>query len=328
MKGVTSTGFGLPEEVLKQIEAPKPVPNDNQVIIQVKASSVNITDYMQFVEPVEGKEISQTTRMIYERMDAFGKVIGMDVAGIVDEVGSKVTKVKKGDEVFAFTADWLGGWGEYACANENEVALKPSNLSFEEAAVLPGVSTVALGACRTANVQAGQQVLVNGASGGVGTALVQVLKTFGAIVTGVCSSRNVDMVRNCGADYIIDYTKEDFAKSDKTYDCIFGVNGYHTLEDYKNSLKPGGIYVLVGNQEQGADFRQIGEEIFKGSGKRLGAVAFHTVEREMPYIKQLIEDGKLKPVIDNVYSIHEIVDAINYIVKNHAKGKIAIKMDF
>lgn len=328
MKGITLTGFGLPKDVLKQAEVVRPVPKDNQVIIRVKASSVNISDYMVFVEPVEGKEISQGTRMLYESLNFFGKVMGMDVSGIVDEVGSKVTSFKKGDEVFGFTADRLGGWGEYACANENEVALKPSNLSFEEAATLPAVTTVALGACRIANVGAGQQVLANGASGGVGTALVQILKELGAVVTGVCSTRNVELVRSCGADYVIDYSKEDFVKSGKTYDCIFGVNGYRTLEDYKTALNPGGIYILVGNMEQGADFSQNGEKVFHGSGKRLAITNFQTIEREMPYIKKLVEDGKLKPIVDSVYSIHDVAEAITHIVKNHSKGKIAIRMDF
>ena len=262
MKGLIYTGFGLPADVLKLAEAERPVPRDDQVIIRVKASSVNISDYMPFVDLVEGRELSPGIRMLYERMDRFGKVMGMDVAGIVDEVGSGVTQFKKGDEVFGITADRLKAWGEYACANENGLAIKPAGLSFEEAATLPTAAGVAWIAYKTADVQAGQQVLVNGASGGVGTALVQILKAKGAVVTAVCSTRSIETVRGCGADLIIDYTKEDFADNDKTYDCIFGVNGYHTLEQYKAALNPGGIYVVVGNMKQGADFGQNGAKVF------------------------------------------------------------------
>lgn len=329
MKGMVFDGFGLPEDVLKIRDVDKPVPADNQVIINVKASCLNITDYAPFMAPIYGQDVPEQLRQMYgEQLHAVGNVFGMDIAGIVDEVGKDVTTVKKGDEVFGFTHNWLGAWAEYACANAGEVALKPSNLSFEEAATLPVVGLVALGGVRIADIQRGQHVLLNGASGGVGTLLVQILKAFGAVVTGVCSTRNANMVHQCGADQVIDYTKEDFAKKGQTYDAIFAVNGYQPLDEYIRMLNPGGTYVLIGGMEQAAEFQQFGAEKFKGSGKKSGFTDFNQLKRELSVLGELSESGKLTPIIDNIYPIQDVSSAIRDIIANHAKGKTAIGVCF
>jgi NADPH:quinone reductase-like Zn-dependent oxidoreductase len=252
----------------------------------------------------------------------------MDASGIIEEVGSGVTRFKKGDEVYGITAGRIAAWAEYSLANEADLMLKPFEMTFDASATLPTGALVALGACRVADVKEGQTVLVNGASGGVGTALVQIIVAMGAKVTAVCSTRNVDMVKEFGVEQVIDYVTEDFTKNAKTYDCIFGVNGYRSLEEYKAALNPGGMYVLVGDMRQGAEFQQRGEAVFRDSGKRLGAVASQMTKSEPDYISSLVAGGKLKPIVDSVYSIQNAANAVRDIVKNHARGKIAIKMDF
>lgn len=329
MKGIVFEDFGLPEKALRIKNVETPVPADNQVIVNVKASCLNITDYAPFMAPISGQKVPEQLRQMYMmQLNALGNVFGMDIAGVVEEVGKDVTTVKKGDEVFGFTHNWLGAWAEYACANENEVAIMPSNLSFEAAATLPVVGMVALGGVRIADVKKGQQVLVTSASGGVGTLLVQILKAFGADVTGVCSTRNINMVRHCGADDVVDYTKEDFTKRGKTYDAIFAVNGYKTLDEYLSLLNPGGSYVVIGGMEQAAEAQQFGAEKFKNSSKNIGLVIFNQLKRELSTLAQLSEQGKLTPVIDKVYPIEEVSSAIRDIIANHAKGKVALAISF
>lgn len=330
MKGILFTGFGLPEDVLKLGDVEKPVPLDNQVIVKVKASSLNITDYVPFKNLIAGEEVPPHIQHMYTvGLKAVNRVFGMDIAGVVDEIGKDVTTVKPGDKVYGFTADWLGAWGEYACANENEVALKPSNITFEEAAVLPVVGLVALGGVRLADIQHGQEVLVHGASGGVGLLAVQFLKAFGANVTAVCSTRNVSQVKKAGADAVLDYTKEDVLSLGKTFDCIFAINGYRAIEDYIKLLKPDGIMVFIGgNDRQIAEIQQFGQEKFAESGKRLEKVVFNTLERELAFIAKLVEDGKVTPLVDHIYPVSDVPTAIRNVLKNHAQGKTAISVNF
>lgn len=330
MKGMVLTGFGLPQDVLQLQEVVNPVPMDNQVLIKVKASGLNITDYMPFKEPLAGNEVPAPIQQMYaEGLKAIDRVFGMDLSGVVEAVGKDVQSLKPGDEVYGFTSDWLGAWAEYACTNEGDVAKKPVNLSFEEAAVIPTVGLVALGGIRLADVKPGQNVLIHGASGGVGSFVVPLLKTFGAKVTGVCSTRNVDMVRKTGADRIIDYNKDDAAYCEDTFDCIFAINGYQSIDTYLRLLKPGGILIFIGgNDQQIAEMQQFGAEKFEGTGKRMTFVDFNAVERELSYIAELVEAGKVTPVIDKVYPVRDVSAGIADIIENHAKGKYAITVDF
>lgn len=329
MKGIVYSDFGTPKDVLRVKEIDKPVLADDEVMIKVKASSLNLPDYKRFIEPVLGQEVTPATRNLDENiLKALHKVLGMDSSGIVEQVGSNVKNVKVGDEVFGVTTNMLGAWAEFACLKENEVYLKPANLTFEESATLPVACTVALGAVRLANIHAGQQVLLNGATGGVGLFTLQLLKAFGAVVTAVCSTNNMEMVRSFGADTVIDYTKENFTKIDRKYDCILAVNGYQTLEEYKNMLNPNGVYIPVGGTQQCVEASQNGENVFKDSDKQIRMMTFFSIAREFPYLKELAENGTITPVIDNTFAISEIGNAIEYIVNNHAKGKIALSIKF
>lgn len=329
MKGIVYSDFGVPKNVLKIAEVEKPVLGDDEVMIKVRASSLNNADYKRFIEPVLGQEVTTATRNLDENiLKAIHKVLGMDASGVVEQVGKNVKKVKIGDEVFGITTNMLGAWAEYACLKENEVFLKPENLTFVESATLPVACTVALGAVRLADIRAGQNVLVNGATGGVGLFALQILKAFGANVTVVCSTNNVEMVRSFGADNVIDYKKENFTKTDMKYDCVLAVNGYQTLEEYKNVLNDKGVYIPVGGSQQCIEASQNGKTVFNDSSKLLKIMTIFSINREFPYIKELAESGAISPVVDNIFSIHEISNAIEDIVTNHAKGKVALDVVF
>lgn len=327
MKGIVYTDFGHPSDVLKVMEVEKPVPSDNQVLIKVKAASVGITEYKRFLEPVNGQEVTALTRQLDNViLKALGQVIGSDISGIVEQVGKDITNVKVGDEVFAVTAGLLGGYSEYAVANAQDVCVKPASLSFDDAATVTTCATVALGAARAGDIKDHQKILIVGASGGVGTYMVQVAKAFGADVTAVCSTRNNQMVKNLGADTVIDYYKEDFASGNEKYDCIIAINGYKPLEVYKGLLIETGKFIAVGG-EAAKEAMTRGAEVFNGSEKMI-PISFFGIERELPVIKELIDRGIITPVVDKTYSIKDLSEAIVEIVKNHAQGKIAINIDF
>ena len=236
MKAIVYTTYG-PPDVLQLREVAKPAPKDNQVLVKVYASSANALDFRRF----------EKASLLGRFMDgvllkAINTVIGADIAGRVEAVGAAVTQFKPGDVVFGQSKGARSAFAEYACADENEVALKPANLSFEQAAAVPVAAITALQGLRDhGQIQAGQKVLINGASGGVGTFAVQLAKSFGAEVTAVCSTRNVDMARQIGADHVIDYTQENFSRNRQRYDLIVAVNGNHPLRDYLRALNPGGI---------------------------------------------------------------------------------------
>lgn len=327
MRGVVFEDFGRPEDVLMIEDVERPSPGDGQVLIKVAASSLNYADYAPFVDTVNGREVAPNLRYaISEVLKWPGKVIGMDVAGVVEEVGAGVTTVKPGDLVFAVTAGMLGGWGEYALANDGDYFFAPENLSFEEAATLPVAASVALGAIRIAGVEEGQSVLVNGASGGIGLLTVQILERMGCIVTGVCSTARMQAVRDAGAQEVIDYTAEDVADRDARYDVILAVNGYETLETYREMLNPGGFYVAVGGSQQTVEAAKSGAEEFKDSGKQVAVTMFPTTPKDFPYLKELAENGTLRPVIDKTYPITQVADAITDIITNRSHGKIALSM--
>ncbi len=251
---------------------------------------------------------------------------GAAIAGRVEAVGRNVKQFQPGDEVFGDLSE--SGWGafaEYVCANEDALVLKPANISFEEAAALPLAAVTALQGLRKGQIQSGQKVLINGAAGGVGTFAVQIAKSFGAEVTAVCSTRNVDMVYTIGADHVIDYTQEDFTKNGQRYDLIIAANGYHPISDYKRALSPNGMYVMTG----GAD-KQLYEVMLLGSwysmtgSQKMGNLMAKPNNQDLAFMKELIEAGKVKPVIDRCYPLAEVPEALRYLEEGHAQGKIVI----
>jgi NADPH:quinone reductase-like Zn-dependent oxidoreductase len=270
-------------------------------------------------------------RFMEERLvKSVGKVIGADIAGVVEAVGANVKQFQPGDEVFGVSAGSSGGFAEFASANENHLALKPTNLSFEAAAAVSVASMTALQGLRDkGQIQPGQKVLIVGASGGVGTFAVQIAKTFGAEVTAVCSARNVDMARSIGANQVIDYTKEDFPQGSQHYDLIFAVNGNHPLSAYQRALNPQGIYVCAGGTlPQLFQAMLLGPFMSRKNGEKMGFMGITKYNhKDLAHIKELLETGKVVPIIEKNYLLSEVPAAIHYLVEGHARGKLVIQMD-
>ena len=329
MKAIVYTKVGSPD-VLQILEINKPIPKANQVLICVKASAISNMEYMRFGTQISGGKPPLFARIINIGLNATGKALGADVAGIVEEVGKNITSVKKGDEVFGMTTGFIGGWAEYAVLDEKSLYLKPKSLSFEEAGAMPTGGITALGAVKAAKIKTGQEVLIHGASGGVGHYVVQIAKVFGATVTGICSTRNLDVVRSIGADNVIDYKTEDFSKKGKLYDAIIVVNGYNPLKKYNKLLKKDGKCVFVGGMKQ-TMMGSLGSPLYSiFSGKKFAPVAFPfmPVKKSLTELKTLADDGKIKPFIDKVYSAYDIGDALRYVIETHPQGKVAIDMNF
>ncbi len=320
MKAIVARSYGSPD-VLALQEVPKPAPGDDEVLIEVHAAALNAADWhMMRADPFP-------VRLMAGLFKPKFKIPGADVAGRVEAVGKNVTRFKPGDEVFGDLAGhaW-GGFAEYVCAPENLLAPKPANLSFEEAAALPMAAVTALQALRDkGGIRAGQSVLINGASGGVGTFAVQIAKSFGAEVTAVCSSRNLELARSLGADHVIDYGGEDFTKSGRHYDLILATNGYHPISAYRRALGPHGVYVMTG----GAN-KQMTEALFLGPwlslfGKqKLGNAMAKPNAKDLGVVKELVEAGKVKPAIDRRYPLAQVPEAMRYLEEGHARGKIVI----
>lgn len=328
MKGVVYTKMGTPD-VLKVMEVKRPTPNENQVLVRVIASSLNATDYAAFEAPVKNGKVPALFKVKEKLKDKkVGKILGSEVAGIVEEVGNKVTSFKIGDEVYGIATGLCGAWAEYACVSEAELFHKPYNLSFEEASTVPVAGTTALAAIRKANIKAGQDVLVYGSSGGVGQYMVQLLKSKGANVTGVCSTRNVELVRSLGAKEVIDYKKEDFSARNNLYDAIIAVNGYNPISKYKKCLKPNGIYVAVGGPLQGIEGGLLGPIMSLGSKKKLTFSTYFTEIKKgsLQFLKSEIEKEAVRPIIDKIYPMEEISAAIEEIIIKHPQGKYVIKI--
>lgn len=324
MKAViyTKTG-GL--DAIKQQSVETPVPGDNQVLINVRACALNISDYQRF-QTKNGK-IPISTYITNKMMGYVGKPLGAEIAGIVVKTGKNVSHVKVGDAVFGKTAGTapVGGIAEYAVMDADRVWLKPDNFSFEEAATVSISFDTALGAVRKAGIKPEQNVMVYGASGGVGLYAVQLAKEAGAIVTGVCSTRNIELAKSVGCDKVVDYKKEDFTRTDQKYDAILGINGCNPMKQYKSILKKNGIFVGVGDVNQAmkalvASF--ISHQFTYYAG------AFTKQPDYLKYAKELAEAGKLHTYIDKVYSVNETTDAIQYLLSSHASGKVVIKTDF
>jgi NADPH:quinone reductase-like Zn-dependent oxidoreductase len=249
------------------------------------------------------------------------------MAGRVEAVGRNARQFQPGDEVFGDMAGHgNGSFAEYVSASERAFALKPANLSFEEAAAVPMAAVTALQGLRDeGQIRPGQKVLINGASGGVGTFAVQLAKYFGAEVTAVCSTRNVDQARSLGADHVIDYTKEDFTQSGRQYDLILAANGYHSLSAYKRALTPGGVYVMAGGTSaQIFQAMLLGPWMSKSGGKKMGGVSAKPSQVDLVFVKGLLEAGRIVPVIDRRYPLSETAEALRYLGEGHARGKIVI----
>ena len=328
MKAIVYCDYGVANLKLEEIE--KPVPNDDQILVKVRAASVNPYDW-HFVEgtPYVMRAIAGVG--LRKPKDIR---LGVDFAGTVEAVGKNVTQFKPGDEVFGGRG---GAFAQYVCPRATRaVALKPASVSFEDAASVNIAGITALQALRDkGKVQAGQKVLINGASGGVGTFAVQIAKSLGADVTGVCSTRNVDLVKSLGADHVIDYTKEDFTKSAERYDVMLDNVGNRSLSECRQVLTPNGKYVLIGGggaNEQGF-LGGLGKALWamvfsKFVNQQMGMMMAEPTQKDLTLLADMMQSGKVKPVIDRTYkSLGEIPDAIRYLEEGHARGKVIITVD-
>jgi len=323
MKAIVYTKYGSPD-VLKLKEVEKPEPKEDQVLVKVQAASANALDYRRF------EKLSTMGRLMEERfIKTSGKVLGADIAGVVETVGASVKRFQPGDEVFGISGGSSGGFAEYACAAEDHLSLKPSNLSFEAAAAVPVAGLTALQGLRDkGRIQPGQKVLINGASGGVGTFAVQIAKSFGAEVTAVCSTRNLDIARSIGANHVVDYTKEDFTKSGERYDLIFAVNGNHQLSVYQRALNPQGVYVCAGGAlPQIMQAMLLGPLVSIIARKKMGFMGIAKPNQKgLIYMAELLEVGKVVPVIEKCYPLNEVPAAMRYLAEGHAKGKVVVQV--
>jgi len=320
MRAIIYTEYGAPE-VLQITEVAKPTPRDDEVLVRIRAASINPLDwhYMRgtpyIIRIQAGLRRPKTTRL------------GVDVAGQVEAVGKNVTHFHPGDEVFGACK---GAFAEYACAAESKLVLKPANVTFEQAAAVPIAAFTALQGLRDkGQIKPGQKVLINGASGGVGTFAVQIAKLFGAEVTGVCSARNVDMVRSIGANHVVDYTREDFTKSGQRYDLIFDSVGNHSLPDIRRALTREGTLVLVGGPDNG---RWLGPltgllkvvVLSRFVSQKLLPFLAHLSKDDLIVMQEFLETRKVTPVIDRSYPLSDIPEAIRYLEEGHARGKVVI----
>lgn len=324
MKAMIYTKTGGPD-VIKQQSVATPVPSDDQVLIEVKACALNIGDYQRF--QTKNRKIPISTYITNKMMGYVGKPLGAEIAGVVVKNGKNVSHVKVGDAVFGKTAGTapVGGIAEYAVMDADRVWLKPDNFSFEEAATVSISFDTALGAVRKADIKPGQNVMVYGASGGVGLYAVQLAKEAGAIVTGVCSTRNIELAKSAGCDKVVDYKKEDFSKTDQKYNVILGINGCNPMKKYRSILKKDGIFVGVGDVKQAVK-ALVASFISHNFAYYVGA--FTKQSDYLKYAKGLAEAGKLHTYIDKVYPVDETAEAIRYLLSSHARGKVVIKTDF
>jgi NADPH:quinone reductase-like Zn-dependent oxidoreductase len=322
VKAIVYTEYGSPD-VLQFKEVEKPTPKDNQVLVKIHAASANPADW----------HTMRATPFLARLVNGFFKPkhprLGADLAGRVEAVGSSVTQFQVGDDVFAcLSLSEMSSFSEYVCASETALALKPANVTFEQAAAVPLAALTALQGLRdTGKIQAGQKVLVNGASGGVGTFAVQIAKSFGAEVTGVCSTRNLEMVRSIGADHVMDYTQEDFTRNGQQYDLIYCAVGNRSISDYQHALKPQGVCVIAGFTNLRLLFEHmiLGPRRSKAGGKRVGLMpTMKPNQKDLVFLKMLLETGKIVPIIDRSYPLSETAEAIRYLETGHARGKVVI----
>lgn len=318
MKAIVSTEYGSPD-VLELKEVEKPVPKDNEVLIKVHAAAANPLDWHRM------RGAPFLVRLSDGLFKPKNRMLGADLAGRVEAVGNSVTEFQPGDEVFGEV--YAGGFAEYACVSEDKLALKPANLSFEEAAAVPVAALTALQGLRDyGQIQAGQRVLINGSSGGVGTFAVQLAKHFEAEVTAVCSTRNVELAHSLGADHVIDYTQEVVIKAGQSYNLILDNVGNLAASDYKRGLTSNGIGVIVGFTTLGHMLATIlqGKWMSIRGGNKVGSMLAQPNQKDMALLANLLEAGHIKSVIDKCYPLSQTAEAIRYLEEGHARGKVII----
>ncbi|MFZ4815562.1 MAG: NAD(P)-dependent alcohol dehydrogenase [Phototrophicaceae bacterium] len=322
MKAIVYTQYGSPD-VLHLLEAAKPTPKDDEVLVKVHAASVNPADWHTMrAEPFLARLVNGFFRPKNPRL-------GADVAGRIEAIGASVMQFQVGDAVLGcMSLDNMSSFAEYICAKQDDLVLKPANMTFEQAAAIPLAALTALQGLRDAGqIRSGEKVLINGASGGVGTFAVQIAKSFGAEVTGVCSTRNMDMVRSIGADHVIDYTQEDFTDNGQQYDLIYCAVGNRSVSDYQRALNPQGVCAIAGFTTLRMLFQHmiLGPLNSKAGGKQVGLMPTMKPDKnDLTFLNALFEDGKVKPVIDRYYALSEVPDALRYLEKGRAQGKVVI----
>jgi NADPH:quinone reductase-like Zn-dependent oxidoreductase len=311
MKAVVYSRQGYPDK-LCYCDIDKPVPNDNEVLIKVHSVSLNAADYRSIKMGIIPKR----------------KIFGADIAGVIESAGKNITLFKTGDEVIGDLASYgFGGLAEFVAAPESILVNKPENISFEEGASLPMAAMTALQALRNnENIREGKNILIVGCAGGVGTFAVQLSKYFGFEVTGVCSSKNIQQTISLGADYAIDYTKENFLNNGKRYDIILGTNGNYPLFGYRKALTKNGVFIMIGGA-----LSQIFKQITLGwilslGSKKMKLLSAKTSKTDLEFLSILLKKGKLKPVIDRIYTLEKTADAMNYLSRGHSTGKVVINI--
>jgi NADPH:quinone reductase-like Zn-dependent oxidoreductase len=331
MKAIVYKTYGSPE-VLHVEEVAKPAPKDSEVLIKNYATNVNFGDLMaRNFKAISPRQFNMLFLFWFMAKISFGlnrpknPILGSEFAGEVEAVGSAVTRFKPGDQVSGYLGPSMGAYAEYFCMPENGVvASKPANMTYEEAAVVPYGAIMALNLLRKVNLQPGQKVLINGASGGIGSAAVQVAKCFGAEVTGVCSTPRLAFVKSLGADHIIDYTSQDFTQNGETYDLIFDILGKCAFARCKNSLSPNGILLYASFKEK--QLMQMLWTTRSGSGKRvICSIAPGSLE-DLNAVKELVEAGKIQAIIDRCYPMEQAAEAHCYVEGGHKKGNVVITM--
>jgi NADPH:quinone reductase-like Zn-dependent oxidoreductase len=320
MKAIVYTKYG-PPEVLQFKEVAKPTPKDDEVLIKVQAASVNRSDW----EGLRGKPLyARIGGLLRPRQ----QILGSDIAGRVEMAGRNIRRFQPGDEVFGDILPRLGGFAEYVCAHESALALKPPSMTLEEAAAIPQAAVIALQGIRDkGQVQQGQRVLINGAAGGAGTFAVQLTKMYGAEVTGVDNTGKLDFMRSLGADHVIDYTREDFTKSGKQYDLILDIVAHRSVFAYKRALRSNGSYFLAGGSVVTMlQILLLGPWIRRTTGKKIRILAVRPNTEDVDFVKELIEAGRVIPIIDKTYPLGEVPEAISYVGDGRAQGKVVITM--
>ncbi len=318
MRAIVYTEYG-PPEVLRLKEVARPTPKDDEVLIKVRAASVNRSDW----ENLMGKPL-------YARMGGLRRprrhILGSDIAGRVEAVGKNTRRFRPGDEVFGLLWGYKGGFAEYASTRESALAPKPASMTFEEAAAFPQAASIALQGIRDkGQVRPGQKVLISGAGGGAGTFAVQLAKLYGAEVTGVDNAGKLDLLRSLGADHVIDHTREDFTKNGNQYDLILDVVAHRSVFAYKRPLRPNGRYFVAGGSV--ATILQallLGSWVGGTTGKKMRLLAVQPNPRDMLHMTELYEAGKVVPVIDRRYPLSEVPEALRYLGEGHTKGKVVI----
>jgi len=322
MKALTFYEYGTPD-VLKVEEMEKPSPKPDEVLIKVKAASINSWDW----DLLHGRPWVNRMMFGLSRPKKIN-ILGCDIAGTVEEVGSAVSQFKVGDNVFGDLCN--GNWStfaEYACANEKNIALMSPGMSFEDAAALPQAGVMAVQSLiEKRHVKTGDHVLLNGAGGGIGTLVIQIARTYGAEITGVDSEEKLEAIRSLGADHVIDYRKHDFTANKNAYDIIIDVVANRSLSKYKNALKPNGVFQMIGGTASSIIETMAFGSLLSMTGSKKICVLVHKPNQELPYLKELYESGKLKPVIDRTFPLEKGVEAFKHFGAGHFKGKVVITM--